>query len=93
MGKADYLKRKDHNAICDFCGEKFKASQLREQWDGLMACSKDYSPRHPQEYLRGKSDDQSVEWTRSEGTDVETDTTAWADTTTPVPSGTNNGDL
>lgn len=93
MSNANYLKRGDHNVICDICGFKYKASQLMKQWDGLRVCREDYSPRHPQEFVRGKKDDQSVPWTRGEGTDVETDTSGWADTTDPIPPGTNHGDL
>lgn len=93
MSKANFLKVGDHNAICDICGFKFKASDLMKQWDGLRVCKEDFSVRHPQEFVRGRKDDQSVPWTRAEGTDVETDTSGWADTKTTVPSGTNSGDL
>lgn len=88
-----YIKKNEWNAICDICGFEFKSSQLMKQWDGLRVCKQDYSPRHPQEFVRGKKDDQSVLWTRSEGADVETDSSGWADTKTDVPTGTNNGDL
>lgn len=88
-----YFKKGDHNAICDRCGFKFKASQLRKTWDGFYVCQEDWEPRHPQDFLRGVKDDPSVPWTRSEQTDVETDTSSWADTTTDVPTGTNNNEL
>ena len=69
MGRADYWKHGDHNAICDVCGFKFKASELKKTWDNFYVCSKDFEPRHPQDFLRGKKDDQSVPWSRPEGID------------------------
>lgn len=50
----------DPKAICDICGFEFNLSALRKQWDGLMVCRDDWSPRHPQEYVRGVPDDQGV---------------------------------
>ncbi len=44
MGRADYLKRGSYNAICDICGGKFKADELRRTWGqgreltNYMAC-------------------------------------------------------
>ena len=35
MSKGWYYKSGDWLAICDSCGRKFKASQLRERWDGF----------------------------------------------------------
>lgn len=93
MGKANYLKRGSHNAICDRCGFKYKAEQIKKEWNGLRVCKECWEPRHPQEFVRGRKDDSSVDWTRSEGADVETDTSGWADTKTDVPEGTNNGEL
>jgi len=57
----------DWNAICDICGLKLKASQLRKDWRGLMVCKEDYEQRHPQDFLRVRADDPSVPWTRPQG--------------------------
>jgi hypothetical protein len=57
----------DWNALCDVCGMKFKASDLREQWDGdkrLMVCKDDWEPRHPSEFFRPPKADISVPWER-----------------------------
>ena len=62
-------KQGDWNAICDICGFKFKASQLRRDYDGRMVCREDWSPKHPQRDLRSVRDDQSVPWTRPEPED------------------------
>ena len=66
-----YWKNGDWNGLCDVCGKKFKSSQLRERWDGLRVCKKDYEQRHPSDFVRGRPDNQSVPWTRPENTDVE----------------------
>ena len=38
MGRADYYKHGDANAICDRCGFKFKHSELTREWTGLLVC-------------------------------------------------------
>lgn len=35
-------------AICDRCGFKFRHSQLRKEWTGLLVCPADWDPRPPQ---------------------------------------------
>lgn len=62
----NYLVLGEWNAICDVCGFKFKSSQLRERWDGLMTCVRCWEPRHAQDFLRVPRDDPSVPWTRPE---------------------------
>lgn len=42
--------------ICDECGFKYRRSEMKKWWDGFMVCEKDYEPRHPQEFVRGKAD-------------------------------------
>lgn len=63
-GHADYLKRGDWNAICDVCGFKFKASELRKRWDNLRVCKDDWELRQPQDFLKSRPDKQNVPWTR-----------------------------
>jgi hypothetical protein len=58
------------NAICDVCGFKFKASEMRKRWDGLMTCAHDFEQDHPQKYLRVKEDKTSVPWVRTRPADV-----------------------
>jgi len=71
MSYSANFKKGDWRAQCDICGFDFHASQLKKQWDGLMVCRDDWNPRHPQDFVRGKKDDQSVAWTRSEPADTE----------------------
>ncbi len=91
------LRSGEWNTICDVCGWKYKASDLRKRWDGFMVCEPDWEKRHDQDFLRAVEDDQSVPWTRAEGSDS---FAAAGDinnaTVLPVPGGTfnsNNGDL
>ncbi len=64
MGKADYWKDGDLNAICDQCGEKYKASELRLQWDNLRTCYRCFDYRHPQDLIRPPRPEQPPAWTR-----------------------------
>ena len=60
----NHLISGDWNALCDSCGRKFKASQLRRRWDGMMVCDADYELRHPQEFLRVQKERISVPFAR-----------------------------
>jgi hypothetical protein len=62
------------NVICDRCGFKFKNFQCKMEWTGFFVCEKCWEPRHPQEFLRGVTDNQSVPISRPEPTDVFVDT-------------------
>ena len=64
MGRADYLELADWNAVCDKCGRKFKASELRLEWDNLYVCPADFEYRQPQDFVRGTADIQTPPWTR-----------------------------
>ena len=70
MGRTRY-KKGDWNVIEDIGGRKVKASQTYLRWDGLRVLKQDFEERHPQDFVRAVPDDQSVQWTRSEATDVE----------------------
>ena len=89
MGKADYYKHGDYNAICDVCGFKYMASQLRKRWDNLMVCEGDFEPRQPQDFVRGVADNMSVPWSRPENADIfigfcnPAGMSAWPGTATP----------
>lgn len=60
------------NGECDRCGGWFKARQLQREWTGLRVCRDCYEPRHPQEFVRGKRDEQAPRWVRpaKDGIDV-----------------------
>lgn len=62
MGRADYLKLGDYNAICYECGKKFKASELKRHWQGYWVCEKHWEARHPQDFVKGTKDVQTPPW-------------------------------
>lgn len=56
--------------ICDRCGWKRWNYELRKEWNGLMVCRDTcWEPRHPQDFVRGVPDEQSVPWVRPEPAD------------------------
>jgi len=64
-----YYKKGDYNVICDRSGYKVKATECRRTWDGLFVRKIDWEPRHPQDFVRGKKDNQRVPYARTENTD------------------------
>lgn len=60
----NYYKAGDWNAVCDRCGFKFKASELKEDWQGFRVCEHDFEMRHPQDFVRARVDRISVPWVR-----------------------------
>ena len=47
--------------ICDRCGTRFRKSDMREEWTGLMVCKKGcFQTRHPQDFVSSIPDDPSV---------------------------------
>ncbi len=61
-----YYAHGDANAICDRSGFKVKKSTTRKEWNGLIVRDKDWEERHPQDYVRGREDRQSVPEPRPE---------------------------
>lgn len=57
------------NAICDRCGNKYKNTELKIDWQGLMLCLRCWEPRHPQDLIRPVPEQQKLPWTRPESTD------------------------
>jgi len=54
----------DYNAECDRCRFKYKASELKKEWTGLMVCVHCWEPRHPQDFIRGVKEAEPLPWTR-----------------------------
>lgn len=55
--------------ICDVCGFRYRASETFKRWDGLITCSEDWEERHPQDFVRGRRDNQNVPNPRPEALD------------------------
>jgi hypothetical protein len=49
-----------HWVQCDVCGFNYRLNEVRERWDGLVVCRKDFERRHPQDFVRAKADDSSA---------------------------------
>jgi len=54
-----YIPR-SNRAVCDLCGFVYMAHQLRYNSDGLLVCSKDYEPEHPQDKFVGAKSEKIV---------------------------------
>jgi len=59
----------DWNTLCDSCGRKYKASQLKKRWDGLMVCKEDYETRHPQDLIQVQQEKITVDFSRPDPND------------------------
>lgn len=59
----------DYNIVCDFSGFKIKRSEARKTWDGYLVKKEFWEPRQPQDFVRGKKDNQSVAIARPEQED------------------------
>ena len=69
----NFYKAKTWNAICDSCGFKFKSSDLKKRWDGLMVDDACWEPRQPQDFLRAVQENSNhLPWTRpdTDGIDI-----------------------
>jgi hypothetical protein len=67
------VKLGDWLAKCDRCADVLYASQLRKEWTGWMVCEQCWEPRHPQEFLKGRKEDENVPWTRPDSDFDDTD--------------------
>lgn len=50
----------NHWVVCDVCGFDYRVDKIKERWDGLMVCPKDYELRHPQDFVRSTEEDSSA---------------------------------
>jgi hypothetical protein len=56
--------------ICDQCGRKVRRSATKKTWTGLWVCASTcWEPRHPQDFVKGRADKQSVPDPRPEQED------------------------
>lgn len=72
--KKNHFVSGDWNVTCDICSKKIKASTSKQRWDGFIVCPEDFEQRHPQDFVKSKTDKVSVPFTRPIPTLVFTDT-------------------
>lgn len=60
----NYYTSGDWNITCDVCSKKIKASTSKKRWDGFIVCADDYETRHPQDFVKAKTDKITVPFTR-----------------------------
>jgi len=46
----------DWKAACHVCGFWYPSSNLKHRWDGVLACPKDWEPRHPQTLIKVRTE-------------------------------------
>lgn len=63
MGKNYYVSGQ-WNITCDVCSKKIKSGEARTRWDGLIVCPADFEHRHPQDFVKAKTDKITVPFTR-----------------------------
>jgi hypothetical protein len=68
MAGPAYIKG-DFWRICEECGFKKRASETLKRWDGLYVCREDFEERHPQDFVSGVVDRQTVPDPRPEAVD------------------------
>ena len=56
--------------ICDQCGKKYRAFDMRRRYDGALVCEDDWEPRHPLDFVKGILDNTATKVTNPEQTDV-----------------------
>ena len=90
MPKNTATQSYEYNVLCDVCGFKKKASQVRKRWDGYIVCDKDYEIRHPLDFFTNRNDTHPLPFTRSDnnGTTVTTPSTAFAAIVDPTAAPT-----
>lgn len=50
----------DHLRVCDRCGFTIYHSESKKEWTGAIVCAPCWDPRHPQDLVRAKADNQAV---------------------------------
>ena len=71
----NYFKSGSYNVICDVCGRKYKNTDVKKRWDGLLVCSKDYELRHIADFIKPPTERNNVKDPRPEQADIFVDVT------------------
>ena len=60
----NYFKSGSWNLTCDRCSKKIKAEEAKIDWQGFVVCPDDFEHRHPQDFVKAKTDRITVLFTR-----------------------------
>lgn len=60
MSRGNNYRPGDFWRIDDRSGKKVRSSETVKQWDGLIVHRDEYEDRHPQDFVRGRTDHQNV---------------------------------
>lgn len=71
--KKNHFISGEHNVTCDVCSRKIKAHEARQRWDGFIVCQDDFENRHPQDFVKAKTDKITVPFQRPIPTYIFTD--------------------
>lgn len=66
----NYFLSGQWNVICDVCSRKIKSGQAKQRWDGFIVCPDDFEYRHPQDFVKAKTDKITVPFTRPRPPDI-----------------------
>lgn len=69
MGRQTYYRKGSYNVVCDSCGFKFKAEELRLRWDGFYVCQECWNPRQEQDLVRPRPEHPDLPYVRPEPPD------------------------
>jgi hypothetical protein len=61
--------RGNYLGMCDDCGRKFKASELRKRWDQARVCRTCFEERPLQDFVKGAKDILPIPWSQPEPID------------------------
>lgn len=56
----------DNWVECERTGMAIRASDARKEWNGLWVAKEEWEPRHPQDYLKSREDNQTPQLTNPE---------------------------
>lgn len=68
--KKNHFISGEWNVICDVCSKKIKAHDAKQRWDGFIVCPDDFEHRHPQDFVKAKTDKITVPFTRPRPVDI-----------------------
>lgn len=70
MGTERFYKPGSHYKICDRTGFAMRAEDARTEWTGAVVRKDVFEARHPQDFVRGRADNQTVPNARPRPDDV-----------------------